>query len=115
MQSLPECKPRHCSSGEVRLIKATQPLEWLILDFIGPLATFNQNKHILAVVDEFSRFPLAFSIKDVIAVSVIGHLDTLFNVFGMLLYVQLDMESAFVSSSFKNFLHEINIAANCTT
>jgi hypothetical protein len=42
------------------LIKATQPMERLSIDFKGPLPTATRNAYILAVVDEYSRFPFAF-------------------------------------------------------
>ena len=110
-----ECKPRYYTSSDMHLIKATQPFERLNLDFKGPLPTQNQNKYILTVVDEFSRFPFAFPCKDVSAASVIEHLRTLFGVFGMPSYVHSDRGSTFVSAELKSFLHEKGIAVSRTT
>ena len=110
-----ECKPRYYTSSDMHLIKATQPFERLNLDFKGPLPTQNQNKYILTVVDEFSRFPFAFPCKDVSTASVIEHLRTLFGVFGMPSYVHSDRGSAFMSAELKSFLHEKGIAASRTT
>ena len=39
------------------LIKSTQPLERISIDFKGPLPS-SVNKYLLIVVDEYSRFPL---------------------------------------------------------
>ena len=54
-----EVKPQfHKTSGV--LIKATQPMERLSIDFKGPLKTSTKNKYLLILVDEYSRFPFAF-------------------------------------------------------
>ena len=71
-----KCKPHQHSSDAMHFIKATQPFEQFNLDF-RPMPTYYQNKYILTVLDEFSRFPFAFPSKDVSAASVIGHLRTL--------------------------------------
>ena len=52
-----ECKPRFQKSEPVHIIKATQPFERLNIDFKGPLPN---DKYMLTVIDEFSRFPFAF-------------------------------------------------------
>ena len=45
---------------ENTLIKATQPMERLSLDFKGPVSSVNSNNYLLIVVDELSRIPFAF-------------------------------------------------------
>ena len=39
-----EYKPRFCSTKPTKLIKGTQPMEWLNLDFKGPLPSNSNNK-----------------------------------------------------------------------
>ena len=60
--SCPTCqklKPQyHKSSGT--LIKATQPFERINIDFKGLLPSVTNNRYILTIVDEYSRFPFAF-------------------------------------------------------
>ena len=53
-----ECKPCFDSPEPTKLIKATQPIQRLNLDFKGPLPSNSNNKYILTIVDEYSRFPL---------------------------------------------------------
>jgi len=53
-------EPRFHKPPGVPLVKATQPFERLSLDVKGALPTSSKNKHILMLMDEFSRFPFAF-------------------------------------------------------
>lgn len=58
-----ECKPRFWKPEPVYSIKATQPFERInidSIDFKGPLPSVTNNKYILTVVYNFSRFPFAF-------------------------------------------------------
>ena len=55
-----EIKPNFCKTPESHLIKATQPMERLSIDFKGPLPSTSKNKYMLTVVDEYSRYPFAF-------------------------------------------------------
>ena len=66
-----ECKPKFFHPEPKHLIKATQPFERLNIDFKGPLPSSNQNKYILPVIDEFSRFPFGFPCTDVSGKTVI--------------------------------------------
>ena len=65
-----ECKPHFYSPEPTKLIKATQPMERLNLDFKGTLPSNSSNKYILTLVDEYSHFPFAIPCQDVKAVSV---------------------------------------------
>lgn len=70
-----ECKPQYYHPGTLHLIKATQPFERLSLDFKGPLPTNNQNKFMLTIIDEYSRFPFCFLMQGCqCAMPVILHL-----------------------------------------
>ena len=55
-----EIKPNFCKPPESHLIKATQPMERLSIDFKGHLPSTSKNKYMLTVVDEYSRYPFAF-------------------------------------------------------
>ena len=46
---------------KTHLIKETQPMDRLSLDFKGPIALCTQNRYMLTVVDEDSRLPFDFS------------------------------------------------------
>ena len=52
-------KPRYHKAANLHLIKATQPFDRLSIDFKGPLPSVTQNKYILTIVNEYSRFPFA--------------------------------------------------------
>ena len=69
--SCAEIKPKFHSPITGTLIKATQPMERLNIDFKGPLPSSSRNKYILCIVDEHSRFPFCFPCRDISAESVI--------------------------------------------
>ena len=54
-------KPRLYTSEAGRLVKATQPMERLSIDFKGPLPSTSKNRYLLTVIDEYSRFPFVFA------------------------------------------------------
>ena len=54
-------KPSLTQSDNGTLIKATQSMERLSVDFKGPLLSSTTNKYLFVVIDEYSRFPFAFS------------------------------------------------------
>ena len=60
-----EIKPNFYKPPNAQLVKATQPLERLSLDFKGPLPSSSKNRYILTIVDEFSRFPFAFPCSNI--------------------------------------------------
>ena len=114
-QACSECKPQYYRSAPMNLIKATQPFERLNIDFKGPLPTTNQNRYILTICDEYSRFPFAYPSRDVSANTVITHLRELFSIFEMPAYIHSDRGSAFMSQELKDFLHNKGIATSRTT
>lgn len=109
-----EIKPRFMRSSGT-LIKATVPFERLSMDFKGPLPSSTQNRYILTVVDEFSRFPFAFPCSDLSAATVKKKLTSLFSIFGMPTYIHSDRGTSFVSAELKDFLHNLGIATSYTT
>ena len=110
-----ECKPQFFRPEPRYLVKATQPFERLNIDFKGPLPSNNQNKYILTVIDEFSRFPFGFPCKDVSSKTVIQCLCSLFSIFGMPAYIHSDRGSGFMNVELKTFLHQKGIATSRTT
>ena len=78
-----ELKPQFYRPTPGTLIKATQPMERLSMDFKGPLPTSSRNAYILTVVDEYSRFPFAFPCPNMHSSTVIKCLDQIFTLCGM--------------------------------
>lgn len=110
-----EVKPRFLKNYNHTLIKATAPMERLNIDFKGPLPTCTNNRYLLTVVDEFSRFPFAFPCSDMSAATVIKCLMKIFVVFGMPSYIHSDQGANFMSEELKSFLHSHNVATSRTT
>ena len=67
-----EIKPRFFRKPVETLVKSMHPWERLNVDFKGPLP--GKNKYVLLVVDEFSRFPFAFSCKGMNSTTVLCQL-----------------------------------------
>ena len=114
------CDPRQ------RFIRSSKPWERLSIDIVGPkLMTRNKNQYLLTVVDEFSRFPFAFPLRNITSSSVINEfsrfhfafplrnitsssvikcLSTLFAIFGTPGFVHFDWGTQFVSSEIQKLL-----------
>ena len=111
-----ECKPQFFKPKEqAHLIKATQPLERLNLDFKGPLPSTNNKRFFLNIIDEFSRFCWVFPCSDVSSNTVSKCLIELFTMFGLPQYVHSDRGSSFMSSELRQFLSSKGIATSRTT
>ena len=110
-----EIKAQSFKPETVHLIKATCPFERLSLNFKDPPPSTNQNRFLITIIDESSRFPFAFPCRDTSAKSIISGLDQLFTMFGMLAYIHSDRGSAFMSAEFKRYLHDKGIASSRTT
>ena len=107
-------KPRFLNQTNT-LIKATQPFERLSVDFKGPLPSTNNNKYLLNVIDEHSRFPFSFPCPDLTASTIIKCFVELFSTFGTPCYIHTDQGSNFMSKELKTFLLQRNIATSRTT
>ena len=106
-----ELKPRFYGADPGKLIKATSPFERLNnIDFKGPFLTETNNRYILTVVDEYSRFPFAFPCSDMTSSTVVKCLSELFAMFGKPSYIHSDRGPCFMSDELKQFLHEHGIA-----
>lgn len=106
-----ELKPRYCNFKGT-LIKATTPFERLNIDFKGPLPSISQNKYILTIVDEYSRYPFAFPCRDMTTSTVIKKLQKLFSLFGMPAYIHSDRGASLISLELKEFLTMHGIASS---
>ena len=108
-----QVKPRFHKREAVPLIKATKPWERLSMDFKGPLPGLRgETKHLFVLVDEYSRFPFAFSCQSMTAKTVISCLSTLF---GFPCYIHSDRGRSFVSKEWVDYLHSRGIATSAST
>ena len=106
-----EIKPHFHRTKYTPLIKATQPMERLSIDF-KTVPSVRSNKYLLVVVDEYSRFPFAFPCKDMTSSTVIQCLDRIFALCGTTQYIHSDNGPAFISQEFKAYLIRRNIASS---
>lgn len=88
----------------------TLPCQTLHTDHFGPIIESKKGfKHILLVVDAFTRFTWLFAVKSTGSKESIGHFQYLFTIFGNLQTLVSDRGSAFTSQEFKEFLSKRNI------
>ena len=66
------------------------------IDFKGPLRSSSQNTYMLTIVDEYSRFPFAFSCPNTTSAIVMKCLDKMFVLCGTPSYIQSDCGSSFL-------------------
>ena len=110
-----EVKPHFYKPENNCLIKATQPMERLNIDFKGPLPSSSKNIYFLCIVDEFSRFPFIFPCPNMSAATIIGCLERVFALFGTCGYIHSDRGTALMSRQLKDFLLQKGIATSRTT
>ena len=110
-----EIKPRFHKPPFIPLIKATQPMERLSVDFKGPLPSRSKHKYVLTVVDEYSRYPFAFPCSNVDAKTVIACLSQIFTLFGACGNVHSDRAKTFLSNELVSYLHSMRIATSNTS
>ena len=107
-------KPRFFKIPTKSLIQSTKPWQRISIDFVGPKPSVN-NKYLFTVIDEFSRYPFAFSVSRITTKVAINCLKQLFTLFGPPSYVHSDRDSAFESQEFINFLQSWNIYKSRTS
>ena len=108
-------KPKFHKPETAHLIKSTQAMERLNVDFKRPLPSATRNKYLFTVVDEFSRFPFAIPCPDTSSRSVINALTEIFALAGTPGFIHSDRGAAFISTEVRDFLHARGIATSCTT
>ena len=102
-------KPNFFRPSNPPLIKATQPLERLSIDFKGPVPSCTNNKYLFVAVDEYSRFPFIFPCKDMTAPTIIKCLQEIFALFGMAGYIHSDNGPSLVSKELQDALFKLGI------
>ena len=95
--------------------KATQPFERLSIDFKGPLQTVTNNKYLLVIIDDFSRFPFVYACKDMKACTVIEKLTNLFSMFAFSGYLHSNQRACFMSYKLKSWPHSAGIPTSKLT
>jgi len=110
-----ELKPRFFNPPPSPLITATRAWDRISMDFIGPLPSTSSTRFILVFVDEYSRYPFAFPCSKIDAGVVIGHLLTLFALFGTPSSVHSDRGPQFESDELHQFLLRNGIAKTRTS
>ena len=108
-------KPHFYTPEARRLVKATQPMEQLCIDFKGPLPSTSKNCYLLTVIDEYSRFPFVFACTSTNTDSVIQSLNQIFIVFGMPSYIHSDRGTSFLPKEVCQYLTNLRIATSWTT
>ena len=87
------------------------------VDFIGPLpkSKSSNNKFILTIIDEYSRFVLAFPCKDTSTGTAIKIYPELFATFGIPNTIHSDRRSGFLSATMSKYLSDMGINMTGTT
>lgn len=96
--------------------KGEVPLNTFHVDHLGPLASTKKSyKHILAVVDGFSKFVWLYTTKSMRTAEVIDHLGRHATVFGNPRRIISDRGTAFTSGDFQEYCKSENIQHILTT
>lgn len=97
--------------GEMQLTDSpSEPFTVLHTDHFGPITESIQGpKHILLMVDAFTRFTWLFAVNTVATEEVIPHFVQLFQIFGNPKLIISDRGTAFTSRVFAEFLENRNI------
>ena len=109
-----ELNPHFHRPQKWTLIKSTQPMERLNIDFKGPLLSVTQNKYFLTII-EYSSFPFVFPCPNISSQTVIKCFNQLFSLCGTPGYIHSDRGSSFISREIKEYLSQKSIASSRTT
>ena len=95
--------PKPIQRAPLGYIAAGQPFERLAMDLMGPLPTsVAANKHILVVIDYFTKWAELFALPDATAETVAERLlEDVISIFGMPEYLHTDQGSQFESAVFQ--------------
>lgn len=98
-----ECLLRPIEKGDC-------PLETYHVDHLGPLATTKKNyKHLLVVVDGFTKFVWIYPVKSTTSEETITKLEAQASIFGNPKRIISDRGTAFTANAFKQYCDENNI------
>jgi len=97
--------------GETSLYPAPKsPMDTLHVDHFGPLQETRDNfKHILVIVDAFTRFTWLFPVKTTSTKEVVENLKSIFAVFGKPSGLVTDRGTAYTSREFEEFVQTAQI------
>ena len=107
-----EIKPQFHRKSDGVLIKATQPMERVSIDFKGPLKSSTRNKYLLVAVDEYSRFPCTFPCPNMETSTFIKCLDSLFSLCSTAGFVHSDRGPSLMSEELRSYLLSRGIASS---
>ena len=96
-----ECKPRFFKPSQAgHIVKASKPFEFLGVDIVGPKvpSAKSQSRFVLTVVDEYSRFPFAYPLRNITSQALIAWFSQLFEIFGSPGFIHSDRGSQFISA-----------------
>jgi len=99
-----------CFEGETSLYAVPKvPFEILHLDHFGLQETSDRFKHILVIVDAFTRFTWLFPVQSTSTKKVINHLKSIFIVFGNPSNIVTNRGTAFTSRDFEKFVESLRV------
>lgn len=90
--------------------KKPVPFHTLHIDHFGPLPAINsKRKHVLVIIDAFTKFVRLYSTVSTSTREVCGALDKYFNYYSRPVRIVSDRGTCFTSSEFKTYLEQKNI------
>jgi len=97
--------------GETSLYPAAKaPMELLHVDHFGPLQeTRDRFKHILVMVDAYTRFTWLFAVRSTSTKEVINCLKSIFSIFGNASNIVTDRGTAFTSGEFAKYVDDLRV------
>jgi hypothetical protein len=97
--------------GEIQLEETPQlPMQSMHADHFGPIKETPQGyKHILVLVDSFTRFTWLCPTRSTSSKETISKLDQIFNVFGNPKFLTTDRGTSFTSFEFSNYVQQKGI------
>jgi len=108
-------KPKFPKVPLGKVIRSTRPWQRLSIDFVGPKNLCGGKAYIFTIIDEFTRFPFAFSVAHPSTQAAIHCLESLFTLFGPPSCIHSDRGASFESRDFLSFLSRWNVAKSRTT
>lgn len=112
-----KCKaPNQYLKGPLISSHSTQPMEKLYIDIFGPLTrSSKQNKYLLIVVDDFTKFNWLFPMKEIKSKKIIELLnDRIFSTFSLPRIIISDNAGYFMAQELKQFFFKKGITHKTT-
>ena len=121
LKSCVECSRRapnfNKRSGKTRRVFALNPMDFLCIDFMGPLPLSREGfRYLLVVICVFTRYPWAIPLCDMTADTVAQALmDNVFSLFGLPFVVHSDNQSELVGRALRDVFRSLGIRRTSTT